>query len=93
MRSAARCLALLPLLLLLLARPAHADPMDNFTIIGGGATIDFSLPASTTQACLTCLGSSNDQFSFGVTGTVNNISQPIHPNLLCMNTPDRSRNL
>ena len=83
MRSMLRCLALLPLLLFVLAPPAHADPMDDFSIIGGGATIDFSLPASTTQACLTCIGSSNDQFNFGsVTGTVNNISQPIGLNFV-----------
>ena len=83
MRSLARCIALLPIFFLALARPAHADPMDDFSIIGGGATIDFSLPASTTQACLTCIGSSNDQFNFGsVTGTVNNISQPIGLNFV-----------
>ena len=83
MRSAARCLALLPLLLLLVALPAHADPMDDFTITGGGATIDFSLPASTTQPCMSCIGSSNDQFNFGaVTGTVNGVSQSIHLNFV-----------
>jgi hypothetical protein len=57
--------------------------MDNFLITGGGATIDFSLPASTTQPCLTCIGSSNDQFNFGsVTGTVNGASQPIGVNFV-----------
>jgi hypothetical protein len=57
--------------------------MDDFSITTSGATIDFSLPASTTQACLTCLGSSNDQFNFGsVTGTVNGASQSIHLNFV-----------
>ena len=83
MRSIPRRIALLPLLLLALVLPAHADPMDDFTIVGGGATIDFSLPASTTQPCFSCLGSSNDQFIFGsVTGTVNGVSQPIHLNFV-----------
>lgn len=83
MRSRLFGFALLPLLLLALALPAHADPMDDFTITGGGATIDFSLPASITQVCMSCLGSSNDQFNFGsVTGTVNGVSQSIHLNFV-----------
>jgi hypothetical protein len=83
MRSIARCAALLPLFLLVLALPAHADPMDDFSIIGGGATIDFSLPATTTQVCLSCIGGPNDQFIFGpVTGTVNGVSQTIHLNFV-----------
>jgi hypothetical protein len=48
--------------------------MDNFTIIGGGATIDFSLPASTTQPCCAYTG----QFNFGsVPGTVNGANESI----------------
>jgi len=79
MRFTLRCLALLPLLLLALARPAHADPMDDFTIIGGGATIDFSLPASTTQPCCSYAG----QFNFAqVPGTVNGVSQQIGVNFI-----------
>lgn len=79
MRSLARYLALLPLLLLALALPAHADPMDNFTITGGGQTIDFYLPASTTQPCCSNIG----QFNFGqVTGTVNGVSELIGVNFI-----------
>ncbi|HZQ42986.1 MAG TPA: PEP-CTERM sorting domain-containing protein [Acidobacteriaceae bacterium] len=82
MRSRLFCIVLLPLLVLALALPAHAD-MDDFSITGGGATIDFSLPATTTQPCFSCLGSSNDQFNFGaVTGTVNGVSQSIHLNFV-----------
>jgi hypothetical protein len=53
--------------------------MDNFTIIGGGATIDFSLPASTTQPCCSYAG----QFNFGqITGTINGVSEPIGINFI-----------
>jgi hypothetical protein len=80
MRSIARCLALLPLLLLVVARPAHADPMDNFTITGGGATIDFSLPASKTQPLY---GDPIGQFNFGqVSGTVNGANESIGVNFI-----------
>ena len=83
MRSRLFSIAALPLFILALALPAHADPMDNFTITGGGATIDFSLPASTTQPCFSCLGGSYEQFNFGaVTGTVNGVSQSIHLNFV-----------
>ena len=83
MRSRLFCIALLPLFVLALALPAHADPMDDFTITGGGATIDFSLPASITQVCMSCLGAPNDQFNVGsVTGTVNGVSQTIHLNFV-----------
>jgi hypothetical protein len=83
MRPAARCLALLPLLLLVLARPAHADPMDDFSITTTGLAIDFSLPVSITQVCMSCLGAPNDQFNVGsVTGTVNGVSQSIHLNFV-----------
>jgi hypothetical protein len=57
--------------------------MDDFVITGGGATIDFSLPVTTTQPCFSCIGSPNDQFNFGaVTGTVNGVSQSIHLNFV-----------
>ena len=83
MRSRLFSIALLPLFVLALARPAHADPMDNFTITGGGATIDFSLPVSTTQVCFSCLGGPPEQFNFGaITGTVNGVSQTIHLNFV-----------
>ena len=79
MRSAARCLALLPLLLLAVAVPAHADPMDNFTITGGGQTIDFSLPASTTGEFEVPIGQDN----FGqVSGTVNSVSELVFVNVI-----------
>lgn len=83
MRSRLFCIALLPLFVLALSLPAHADTMDNFTITGGGTTTDFSLPVTTTQVCLSCYGSSNEQFNFGaVTGTVNGVGQTIHLNFV-----------
>jgi hypothetical protein len=79
MRSRLLSIALLPLFVLALALPAHADPMDDFTITGGGATIDFSLPASTTQPCCGL----PDQFNFGqVSGTVNGVNQFIGVNFI-----------
>lgn len=79
MRPTARCLAFLPLLLLILASPAHADSMDDFTITGPDVTIDFSLPASNTQPCCGSIG----QFNYGsVTGTVNGVTDSIEVNFI-----------
>jgi hypothetical protein len=53
--------------------------MDNFTIIGGGATIDFSLPASTTGEFEIPFGQDN----FGqVSGTVNGLNELIAVNFI-----------
>lgn len=38
------------LALSLLPRPAHADTLDNFSVVGGGQDFEFSLPASTTAS-------------------------------------------
>jgi len=79
MRSAARWFALLPLFVLVLARPAHADPMDNFSITSTGLAIDFSLPASTTGQFEAAFGQDN----FGqVSGTVNGVNELIGVNLI-----------
>lgn len=79
MRSISRCAALLPLFLLVLALPAHADPMNDFSITGGGATIDFSLPATTTGQFQAPIGQDN----FGqVSGTVNGVSELIGVNFI-----------
>jgi hypothetical protein len=81
MRSATRCIAFLPLVLLVLARPAHADPMDNFSITGNGLSIDFSVPVSTT-AIYTEI---QDQFQLGpLMGTVNGADATISSNFVTM---------
>ena len=79
MRSLPRCIVLLPILFLALARPAHADPMDDFLIKGNGLTIDFSVPVSTTQPCC----GFNGQFNLGlVPGTVNGANESIAVNFI-----------
>ena len=81
MRSALRCLTLLPLLLLLLTRPAHADPMDDFLITGNGLSIDFSVPVSTTGPAYRI----ESQVMFGpLMGTVNGADATISTNFVTM---------
>ena len=75
MRSRLFCIALLPLFVLALALPAHADPMDDFSITGGGATIDFSLPASTHRPARVALEVRTNSIWSRFTGTVNNVSR------------------
>jgi hypothetical protein len=79
MRSIVRCTALLPLLLVVLALPAHADPMDDFNISGGGVTIDLSVPASATGE----FGGEFGQLNLGqIPGTVNGVNETIGVNFI-----------